>query len=148
MMPVMQLHVCGARALEVCLRVTRQPLTQADNWGNLWSERGEYIAFVRDDDCPPPLPLLASELDVAASSFAAATGLGTDNIAPRAVARLSASLQCELCELLLAAESIGKWPAIWHLVLIVLIPKSDGTRRPIGLFPAMVRICMCVCAPS
>ena len=40
----------------------------------------------------------------------------------------------------LAAEALGTWPAAWHLVLIVLIPKPDGDRRPIGLFPTAIRI--------
>ena len=32
------------------------------------------------------------------------------------------------------------WPALVRYVLIVLLPKSDGGRRPIGLFPMVVRV--------
>ncbi len=75
-------------------------------------------------------------------SFLAHTGLGGDNTQPRAVARLSTEMIIWLCHLLCAAEAIGVWPLIWQLVLIVLIPKPDGGRRPIGLFPTITRIWM------
>ena len=78
----------------------------------------------------------------AALTFPLQTGLGGDNIAPRAIGRLSDALLLWLCRILLAAEALGTWPAIWHLVLIVLIPKADGGRRPIGLFPTLIRIWM------
>ena len=35
---------------------------------------------------------------------------------------------------------MGNWPAVLRLILIVLIPKSDGGKRPIGLFPSPIRI--------
>jgi len=40
----------------------------------------------------------------------------------------------------MAAELYGAWPSLIYAVLIVLLPKSDGGRRPIGLFHHLVRI--------
>jgi hypothetical protein len=40
------------------------------------------------------------------------------------------------------AELVGDWPKIVGVILICLIPKSDGGRRPIGLFPSVIRLWM------
>jgi hypothetical protein len=37
------------------------------------------------------------------------------------------------------AEVLGMWPSVIGIVLICLIPKTDGGRRPIGLLPTVVR---------
>ena len=79
-------------------------------------------------------------LRASAQSFPIGTGVGAENIAPRALARLSEPLLRSLCAILMAVELSGRWPSIVQLVLIVLLPKPDGGRRPIGLFPAVVRV--------
>jgi hypothetical protein len=40
---------------------------------------------------------------------------------------------------LVLAEILGQWPETIGIILICLIPKSDGGRRPIGLLPSVVR---------
>ena len=62
------------------------------------------------------------------------------HFAPRAIARLSANAHHALACILLAAEHSGDWPATIRFVLTVLLPKTDGGRRPIGLFPTPIRI--------
>ena len=37
-------------------------------------------------------------------------------------------------------EKLGSWCEALDLVLIVLLPKSDGGLRPIGLFPTLIRV--------
>ena len=86
--------------------------------------------------------LLPSAIRAASSSFPAGTGLGHDNISPRALARLSDSALIDLSALFAAFESLGGWCEVLNLVLIVLLPKSDGGFRPIGLFPTVIRIWM------
>ena len=87
-----------------------------------------------------PKALFTDEIRQAALSFSAATGKGADNIAPRAVARLSDELLTYLGQLLALALRIGQWPSLCRLVLVVLLPKPDGGRRPIGLLPCLARI--------
>ena len=70
------------------------------------------------------------------------TGLGADNTAPRAYRRLSEDALHAIGLLFAACEKSGKWPAAIEAVLIVLLPKPDGGRRPIGLFDSLVRIWM------
>ena len=41
-----------------------------------------------------------------------------------------------------AAEMDGAWPEFSQLVITVLLPKSDGGRRPIGLFRTLHRVWM------
>ena len=47
-----------------------------------------------------------------------------------------------LVRVLLRAERTGKWPSMVGIVVIVLIPKDDGTFRPIGLLPFASKIWM------
>ena len=42
----------------------------------------------------------------------------------------------------MAFERRGSWAEVLDLVLIVLLPKTDGGFRPIGLFPTIIRIWM------
>ena len=76
------------------------------------------------------------------TSFPVATGVGLDNISPRALCRLSSDSICCLCKILCASELLGSWAQCVSIVLIVLLPKPDGGRRPIGLFPTLIRVWM------
>jgi len=113
---------------------------EANYWAALWEEEFPYDAFVDPLGSPALPPLNVHDLRAASLSFPAGTGLGADNIAPRALARLSDDALRGLCAILMAAELLGKWPRIAMMVLIVLLPKPDGGRRPIGLFPVIIRV--------
>ena len=91
----------------------------------------------------PPLPRLTrAQVRAAISTFPAGTGVGADNISPRALARLSDEAIDALIELYSKLEEAGTWSDELDLVLIVLLGKSDGGRRPIGLFPTLIRVWM------
>ena len=76
---------------------------------------------------------LAAELiPLAAMTFLGDTGLGHDNIAPRALARLSYDAIKALADLFVAFEKYGEWADVLDLVLIVLLPKNEGGYLPIG----------------
>ena len=47
-----------------------------------------------------------------------------------------------LLRLLFVCECQGRWPLAVALVIIALLPKPEGGRRPIGLFPLLPRIWM------
>ena len=70
------------------------------------------------------------------------TGVGGDNTTPRGYARLDDELLDELAEILNLMEECGKWSKCLRLVLIVLLAKADGGKRPIGLFPTPIRLWM------
>ena len=113
---------------------------EADKWAECWQESLAYnIRWPAELGAPATL-IKAEDLKDAAMSFAMTTGLGTDNVSPRAVARLSLDLLTRLAVILSLTESSGDWPEAIKLVLIVLLPKPDGGRRPIGLLPTLVRI--------
>eukprot|EP00973_Karenia_brevis_P014474 1972678-Karenia_brevis.AAC.1 len=73
-------------------------------------------------------------------TFPIGTGLGCDNVSPRAMSRLPDTLLNALGRILRRCEKLGRWPRCVCLVLIVLLAKPDGGRRPIGLLPTVVRI--------
>ena len=56
--------------------------------------------------------------------------------------RFSEAALVALAFLFAQFERLGRWALVLELVLIVLLPKSDGGLRPIGLFPSVVRIWM------
>ena len=62
--------------------------TTADTWAVLWKEYTEYMVTVDPDDASRLEPLAGADVYYAAMSFPIGTGLGADNLAPRAIARL------------------------------------------------------------
>ena len=65
-----------------------------------------------------------------------------DDLHPRALLRLPDSLLLALLALLAACEHQGRWPRAVAIVIVALLPKPDGGRRPIGLFPWLPRVWM------
>ena len=111
----------------------------ANDWATLWNESDEYhcqwpeLGNKLDD-------LLVHELRYAANTFRPSTGLGVDIISPKAWLRLPDAALRSMSRILSAAEHLGEWPSYLSLALIVLLPKSDGGRRPIVLFSTMLRV--------
>lgn len=114
---------------------------EAEDWAGLWQEGQSYnnLHFGSLEAAPPTSP---EQIRKAALSFPIHTGLGADNVAPRAIARLSDEALIALTLLFQAFEKCGQWCGALNLVLIVLLPKPDGGRRPIGFFPTLIRIWM------
>ena len=115
---------------------------QADEWARLWRAEDTYSTPTFHSSSDQLHALLPYALRMAASSFPLCTGLGGDNIAPRAILRLSDAALTALFCLLTAFEKLGHWVHALDLVLIVLPPKSDGGFRPICLFPTVIRLWM------
>eukprot|EP00973_Karenia_brevis_P068355 9508092-Karenia_brevis.AAC.1 len=116
---------------------------EADRWAELWCEQAQYCSPFKVDDAVPQLELLMAPcIRAAADTFPIGTGLGCDNVAPRALSRLSNEVLNALGHVFRACEMAGDWGNIIKLVLIVLLGKPDGGRRPIGLFPTIIRFWM------
>ena len=141
------------RHVEAVLRpsmVTFEPLgaqhaadKEAGVWAEEWGCHSQTHDVVWPNDLGPPPPIMGLQhLKRALLRFPAATWLGWDQIHPRALLRLDDSLLLALLRLLFLCECQGKWPLAVALVVIVLLPKPDGGRRPIGLLPSLPRIWM------
>ena len=79
-------------------------------------------------------------LRAASHLFPVDTGLGWDKMHPRSLGtRLPDEALVILVRLLAMCEFLGTWPTHIGIVLICLIPKPDGGRRPIGLLPSIIR---------
>ena len=59
---------------------------------------------------------------------------------PRALLRLPDWLLQELCDALQQAETEGDWSGAIGVVMVALLPKTDGGWPPIGLLPTLVRV--------
>ena len=114
----------------------------ADDWATLWKEGQEYVLDLTPDPLAHPPPITGLQLRNVAATFPPLTGLGADNIAPRALCRLCDNGLDTLAKLLNDTEKLGSWAQVLQLVLIALLPKNDGTKRPIGLFMTIIRIWM------
>ena len=125
----------GDRNIGCPLNDQAQVNKEGEMWASIWATQQAYsVQFPQEVDAPLE-PLTVDVIRRAASAFAADTGVGCDNIAPRAIARLSDEAIGALADIFHLAEETGQWPAALDLTLVVLIPKADGGRRPIGLFP-------------
>ena len=114
---------------------------EAEEWAALWQENCDYD-IPWPQDIPSLPPLTAQKIRDAAKSFPPDTGVGVDNIAPRALTRLSDEALQSLADILNALERHGTWTAAMGPILVVLLPKTDGGHRPIGLLPTSIRVWM------
>ena len=116
---------------------------ECSKWASLWKEGECYNAPDFGQLSEEPLQLLSVwAIRQAAATFPSGTGLGADNISPRAMSRLSDEGVAALSHIYSRLEAMGEWTAVLNLVLIVLLPKLDGGLRPIGLFPTLIRLWM------
>ena len=115
---------------------------QALTWAALWRSGEPYSTPSYPVHVQQLPSLLPCSLRSAAASFPLGTGLGSDNISPRAILRLSDAALAALAVLRGSFELLGHWTQALDLVLIVLLPKTDGGFRPIGLFPTIIRVWM------
>ena len=123
---------------------------EAEEWAKWWQVQATYDdPFERlenreqaDTDRNELAPLTVADIRMAAKSFPIGTGVGVDNVSPRALDRLSDEAIEALISVLHACERTGKWGECNALVMIVLLPKADGGVRPIGLLPTTVRVWM------
>ena len=87
----------------------------------------------------PSIPSI-EEIRDASGKFSKFTALGSDDLHPRHIRTLcDASLEA-LRSFFAAMLRLYHLPQAIALLLVVLLPKPDGGTRPIGLFPAVVRI--------
>ena len=109
---------------------------EAKEWGEQWAELETYEPLDWPDEANyPPGDLSVEAFLVACMSFSVGTGLGWDGLHPRALCRLSRpTLETNIIRLM-RCEKSRDWPAAIYLIGIVLLPKSDGGFRPIGLLP-------------
>ena len=108
----------------------------ANTWALLWKEYEEYLVAISPDDTSMLDLLTADDIFYAAMSFPMDTGLGADNFAPRAIARLPRKALQVLADLLNEMERQGKWAQCLSLGLLALIQmRTAVVMSPIGLLP-------------
>ena len=93
-----------------------------------------------DDLGAPPERMNVEQLRKALLSFPIQLGLGCDKIHPRAIARLDDVILEAILRFMERCEETGEWPQEGSMVIIVLLPKPTGGRRPIGLLAWMPKI--------
>jgi len=83
---------------------------EGEGWARLWHEGHEYEAICEPQQLQSLVPLAPAALRASAATFPVGTGKSADNIAPRAIGRLSDRALKALAAILLSAELLGGWP--------------------------------------
>ena len=134
--------------VEVPLDAQQAADAETDKWAIEWQVGESPPIPIWPESLGQPLPpLCVDEALRACATFPAGTGLGWERLHPRALLRCSREAIVALLRLFMLAELLGRWPATMGIVIIALLPKPDGGRRPIGLFPALVRLWMRIRLP-
>jgi len=130
-----------AHAMVMPLSSQAEVDAEAVKWGAEWEAEAPQVELPWPDlSEQDPLPHISVDIARrAAHTFPPNTGLGWDKLHPRVISRCHDEAILALIRLLVLAEMLGQWPAAIGIVLVCLIPKPDGGRRPIGLLPSVVR---------
>lgn len=114
---------------------------EAEDWGTHWDVGAQYptLQWRQYHSTRMPEPTV-QQMRATSRTFPDGTGLGGDALHPRVVDRLSDDAVRLLINVLMIAERLGRWPSAVTMVLIILLAKPEGGFRPIGLFPALVRL--------
>ena len=80
------------------------------------------------------------QVEKAALAFKETTGMGSDDLHPRWVARLSMAGKQAITDMLNAAERSRVWPAHSSTLMVWLALKVDGGHRPLVLLPSLIRL--------
>ena len=115
---------------------------EASGWSKEWlaDDRPQPFLWPKHlspDDRPPAICLDIARR--ASLSFPRTVGLGWDKLHPRVFLRCSDEAVLAMLRFLMLVEIMGSWPQTIGIILICLIPKADGGRRPIGLLPSIIR---------
>ena len=101
-------------------------------WGSLWAKSDTYTEHNWNDLAQLPA-LMVDAIRTAAASFPSAQAPGRDNMAPRAMLRLSGSALQALAILLHKLENAGEWADDLDLFLVVL-PSLTAGSGPLASF--------------
>ena len=82
----------------------------------------------------------SQDISRAARSFKARTSIGVGSFPPRALQWLSSPLFLAAADFLNLVEATGDWPTAVSGVLLFLIPKPSGGRRPVAVMATIARI--------
>ena len=116
---------------------------EARTWASIWQADAQPPALLWPTILGEPLPeLCVTAALYACAAFPSDTGLGWDNLHPRALRRVSAAAIAALLRIFVLAELLGRWPEMIGIVVIALLPKVGGGNRPIGLCPSLIRLWM------
>ncbi len=135
--------IIGAGAM---LAASPQQIVDSDReaWARVWEKfAGVATAPWRTRELVErdilPVPSL-EEMREAVMSFDVNSAVGFDAISPRWLRWLSDDLLGSIAVFLHSLERLGFWPNQLAAVMVCLIPKKAGGRRPIGIEATMVRL--------
>ncbi len=113
---------------------------ERDKWHKLWCPPGvarEKLTWAAATQLERPSVEMFRR---AARRIPRTTGIGVEGILPADFDALDDAGIDACVDVMMACEAIGFVPEPIALVLVRMIPKRDGGRRPIGLLPSLYRI--------
>ncbi len=120
---------------------------ERDKWAPLWRPAGVSEQEIEWGYVPPlPRPTVA-EVRAAANRFKRKTRVGIEGISPKDMSEATdETLDCYI-NIMIVCEMLGHIPTRVALVIVLLLNKKLGGRRPIGIMPTMYRVWAAVRKP-
>ncbi len=120
---------------------------EADKWEPLWRPPAVTPKPIRWGKVEPlPRPTVR-DVRRAARRFKARTKVGVEGLSPRDMAELTDEVVEAYIDVMLTCERLGKVPDRVATVVVMLLNKKLGGRRPIGILPTMYRLWAAVRKP-
>ncbi len=133
--------ICGDRDAAP-LDVQQSTEAKAVEWSKQWAPEAEYPLLQWGDIWElPPLMLLQVFKRALMTSQPTLGPAGTPFTRAHCCGRQTRCSSPPM-RVLRVCELVGRWPEAVALVVVVLLPKPDGGRRPIGLLPLLPRVWM------
>ena len=140
-----------SRAVETKCGITTTNQAHADEQIGIWEKHWEVGNHEDDTDWVDdhidytewrePTQHEIDDVRDTCRSFKMNTAVAYDNLRPKQCAQLTDKALAELIKLYWRCEALGRWPDIWRMATMVMIPKAEeGKWRLIAMLVAPYRI--------
>ncbi len=120
---------------------------EASRWEPLWRPPHAADRPVRWGKVAELSRPTVKDVRRAARRFRANTKQGIENLSPRDMSELSDGLVEAYIDLMMACEKLGRIPDRVAVVVVMLLGKKLGGRRPVGILPTVYRLWAAVRKP-
>ncbi len=113
---------------------------EADKWEPIWRPPGLEGARVDWGQVRRLARPTVHEARAAAKKFKPKTKIGVEGVNPRDLAEITDDMMEVYIDIMVTCELLGRIPERVALVIILLLNKKSGGRRPVGILPTLYRV--------
>ncbi len=113
---------------------------EADKWEPIWRPPGLESVRVDWGQIRRLARPTVHEARAAAKKFKPKTKIGVEGVNPRDLAEITDDMMEVYIDIMVTCELLGRIPERVALVIILLLNKKSGGRRPVGILPTLYRV--------